>query len=86
MAMALMGRNSHYLAHTIQRQHFNSTAKAVGYGANTEPLLTDFLTRTPAIVEKVRNDLPEGFSEKVADQLLGGPLNAAKAPKSMPAA
>jgi len=34
----------------------------------------------------VRNDLPEGFSEQVADQILGRLLNAAKALEAMPAA
>ncbi|UIN21257.1 type II toxin-antitoxin system HipA family toxin [Herbaspirillum frisingense] len=85
MAMALQGANKHYLAHTILRRHFNSTAKAVGFGADAEPLLTDFIARTPAIVEKVRNDLPEGFSERVADKVLGGLLAAAKALEAMPA-
>ncbi|EJN08339.1 type II toxin-antitoxin system HipA family toxin [Herbaspirillum sp. YR522] len=86
MAMALQGNSKHYLAHTILRRHFNSTAKVVGFGTDAEPLLTDFISRTPAIVEKVRNDLPEGFSEQVADKVLGGILAAAKALAAMPAA
>ncbi|MDQ2822583.1 MAG: type II toxin-antitoxin system HipA family toxin [Pseudomonadota bacterium] len=83
MAMALLGENRHYLAHGIQRRHFNSTAKAVGYGANAEPLLRDFISRTPAIVEQVRAELPAGFSEKVADKILGGVLAAAHALERM---
>ena len=86
MAMALLGSNRHYLAHTIQRRHFNSTAKEVGYGANAEALLQDFIARTPAIVEKVRRELPAGFSEKVADKILGGLLAAAGALEKMPPA
>lgn len=86
MAMALLGSNRHYLAHSIQRRHFNSTAKAVGYGADAEPLLLDFIARTPAIVDKVRGALPEGFSEKVADKILGGLLAAAGALEQMPPA
>jgi len=86
MAMALLGSNRHYLAHNIQRRHFNSTAKEVGYGANAEPLLQDFMARTPAIVEKIRSELPGGFSEKVADKILGGLLAAAKALEKMPPA
>lgn len=83
MAMALLGQNRHYLAHGIQRRHFNSTAKAVGYGANAEPLLRDFIDRTPAIVEQVRSELPAGFSEKTADKILGGVLAAAHALERM---
>ena len=86
MAMALLGSNRHYLAHGIQRRHFNSTAKAVGYGAHAEPLLLDFIARTPAIVEKVRSELPAGFSEKVAEKILGGLLDAAAALQRMPPA
>lgn len=84
MAMALLGNNRHYLAHGIQRRHFNSTAKEVGYGANAEPLLVDFIARTPAVVEKVRSELPAGFSEKVADKILGGLLTAARELEGMP--
>ena len=80
---AALGSNRHYLAHSIQRRHFNSTAKEVGYGANAEPLLQDFIARTPAIVEKVRRELPAVFSEKVADKILGGLLAAAGALEKM---
>lgn len=85
MALALLGTNKHYLAHTIQRRYFNSTAKAVDYGADAEPLLADFISRMPTVVEKVRNDLPDGFSERVADKIFGGLLNAAKALEAMSA-
>ena len=54
------------------RRHFNTTAKKVRYGDNAEPLIQDFIARTPAIVDKVRAELPAGFSEKVADRILDG--------------
>lgn len=84
LAMALLGNNRHYLAHSIQRRHFNSTARAVGYGADAEPLLQDFIARTPAVVDKVQAELPAGFSEKVADQILGGLIASAQALERMP--
>jgi serine/threonine-protein kinase HipA len=34
-------------------------------------------------VDKVRADLPAGFSDKVADKILGGILDAAKALERM---
>ena len=86
MAMALLGSNRHYFAQSIQRRHFNSTAKAVSYVANAEPLLLDIIARTPPIAEKVRGELPVGFSEKVADDILGGLLAAARALEHMPPA
>lgn len=79
MAMALLGKNRHYLARSIMRRHFNSTAKKVGYGEDAESLLQDFVARTPQVVERVRADLPVGFSEQVADKILGGLMDAASA-------
>ena len=83
MAMALLGKNRHYLARGIMRRHFNSTAKKLGYGDSAEPLLQDFINRTTAVVEKVRAELPAGFSEKVADKILGGLLDAGSALEQM---
>lgn len=83
MAMALLGKNRHYLARSIMRRHFNSTAKKVGYSDSAEPLLQDFISRTPAVVDKVRADLPAGFSEKVAEKILDGLLDAANALERM---
>lgn len=66
------------------RRHFNSTAKRIGYGESAEPLIQDFITRTPAVVDKIREELPTGFSEKVADRILGGVLAAVHALEEMP--
>jgi serine/threonine-protein kinase HipA len=85
LAMALLGKNKHYQVHKIERRHFNSTARKVGYGDNAEPLLQEIIARTPEVVEKVRAELPEGFSEQVADKILGGMLAAARALESMSA-
>ncbi|EFK95774.1 HipA N-terminal domain protein, partial [sediment metagenome] len=79
LAMALLGRNRHFHFHTIRRRHFNSTAKKVGYGESAEPLLRDLIERTPAVVDQVRAELPAGFSQVVADKVLGGLLAAARA-------
>lgn len=69
---------------SAQRRHLNSTAKKVGYGQDAEPLLIELIERTPDAVEAVRNDLPAGFSERVADSVLGGLLNAARTLEAMP--
>jgi serine/threonine-protein kinase HipA len=71
--------------HDIQRRHFNSTAKKVGYGESAEPLLQELIARTPAVVAQVQADLPKGFSQEVADKVLGGLLNAARALERMSA-
>jgi len=85
LAMAVVGKNRHCEAERIQRRHFNSTAKRFGYGANAEPLLQELIGRTPAVIEQVQQALPAGFSQKVADKVLGGLQAAAKALGRMPA-
>jgi serine/threonine-protein kinase HipA len=85
LAMALVGKNRQYHMHTVQRRHFNSTAKKMGYGETAEPLLQELIARTPAVVAQVQADLPGGFSQKVADEVLGGLLESAKALQAMPA-
>lgn len=84
-AMALLGKNRHYHVQQIQRRHFNSTARKVGFGADAETLIQDLVARTPAVVAQVGAELPPGFSQVVADTVLGGLLRAAQALEAMPA-
>ena len=72
LAMALLGTQRHYNMHGIQRRHFNSTAKRVGYGPNAEALLQQLLAQTPQVIAQVGAALPKGFSQQVADTVLGG--------------
>jgi serine/threonine-protein kinase HipA len=85
LAMALVGKNRHYEAERIQRRHFNSTAKRFGFGETAEPLLQELIARTPAAIDQVQRDLPGGFSQEVADKVLGGLRSAARALEGMPA-
>lgn len=84
LAMALLGKNRHYRMHDIQRRHFNSTAKMVGYAETAEPLIQAFIAQTPAVVEQMQAQLPRGFSQQVADKVLGGLLSAARTLERMP--
>lgn len=85
LAMALLGKNRHYHMHNIQRRHFNSTARKVGFGENAEPLLNELVARTPEVVAQVQAQLPQGFSQQVADKVLEGLQSAAQALEGMPA-
>lgn len=85
LAMALLGKSKHYRMHEIERRHFNSTAKKVGYAEDAEPLLQDLIARTPEVVAQVQAQLPQGFSQVVADKVLGGLLAAARTLEGMPA-
>ena len=79
LAMALLGKNRHYEMHGIQRRHFNSTAQKVGFAMTAEPIVEELLARTPAVIAEVQADLPQDFSPRVADAILGGIEEAAKA-------
>lgn len=78
LAMALLGKNRHYHVHHVERRHFNSTAKKVGYGESAETLLDELIARTPGVVAQVQAELPGGFSQRVADKVLGGLLASAR--------
>lgn len=72
LAMALLGKQRHYVLHDIQRRHFNSTAQKLGYGSSAESLIEALIERTPAALAEVRAELPEDFSPHVAETVLGG--------------
>lgn len=78
-AMALLGKNRHYEMHRIQRRHFNSTARKVGYASTAEPIIEEVLARTAVAIAEVQRQLPRDFSPRVADSVLSGLEQAAKA-------
>lgn len=72
LAMALLGKNRHYDTQGIQRRHFNNTAQKVGYSSTAEPIIEELLARTPAAIAEVQAELPQDFSPRVRDAILGG--------------
>ena len=70
--MELRGRNLHYWLRDIQRRHFNSTAQKVGYASTVEPIIEELLARTPAAIAEVQAELPQDFSPRVRDAIVGG--------------
>lgn len=79
LSMAVLGKNRHYKMHEIQRRHFNSTAHKVGFALTAEPIINEILARTPAVINEVQADLPQDFSQQVADSILTGLQQAAAA-------
>jgi len=61
MAMALLGKNRQYPMATIQRRHFNSTARQVGFGHDAETVIQDLIARTPGAIKDVQEQLPKDF-------------------------
>jgi serine/threonine-protein kinase HipA len=84
LAMAVSGKNRHYLLKDIQRRHFNAMAPKCGYGASAEPLIQGILERVPGAIAEVNAKLPKGFPQKVADKILRGLQESAKALEAMP--
>lgn len=83
LAMALLGKNRHYVMHTIQRRHFDSTAQKVGYAPTAEPIIEEILARTSAAIARVQAELPRDFSPRVVETILGGLERAAAALAAM---
>jgi serine/threonine-protein kinase HipA len=84
MAMAVAGRNRHYLMKDIQRAHFNAMAARCYYGPNAEPIITRLIVETPKAVEKVSSLLPDGFPAKVSDRIFKRLQNSADRLEAMP--
>ena len=82
--MALLGKNRHYEMQGIQRRHFNSTVQKVGYASTAEPIIEEILVRTPAVIAEVQAELPQDFSPRVLDAILGGLEKAARTLGGMP--
>lgn len=85
LAMAVVGKRRHYQIFNIQRRHFHSTARKVGFGVDAEHVIEDLLQRTPQAIARVQGEIPSGFSQSVADTVLGGLRAAAQALQDMPA-
>ncbi|GAA4334865.1 type II toxin-antitoxin system HipA family toxin [Variovorax defluvii] len=84
LAMAVLGKNKHYQFKTIQRRHFNETARKCLYGPGAEDLIESILTRTTAVIDEVSAMLPKGFPDRVAQTILGGLADSARRLAAMP--
>ena len=72
LAMAVAGKNRHYLMKDVQRRHFNSMAMSCFYGFDAEPIIQQLIERTPAAIKAVASCVPPDFPEKVADRIFTG--------------
>jgi len=72
LAMALMGKNRHYLMKDIQRRHFNTTAARCFYGDDAEDLVERLIVQTPLAIERVGARLPAGFPQQVSEAIFKG--------------
>lgn len=72
MAMAVEGKNRHYLWHSILGRHWEETAKRCGLGSVFRSLVAELLDRTPGAIESVSSRLPKKFPDSVASPILDG--------------
>ncbi len=72
MAMAY-GENRHYKIAELSRRHFEQTAKLCKFDLREmNQIIDEVIAETPAVIETVKNQLPSGFPEKVANPILVG--------------
>jgi serine/threonine-protein kinase HipA len=72
LAMALRGKKKHYRIVDMRRDHFNATARACGLGSDMNGIIDAAVEATPVAVERVGNDLPQGFPPHVFDAITTG--------------
>lgn len=78
LAMAMRGKNKHYLIKEIQRRHFNETATRIGLSEGAEPLIEDILKATPHVISETQKLIPKGFPQRVLEPILNGLNESAK--------
>lgn len=73
LAMAWHGTTRHYRWAKIDRSHYLKTAHAAGIpAAMVDNLLASMREAVPPAIDRVRNGLPEGFPEPIAEAVLEG--------------
>ncbi len=84
MAMAITGKNKHYLFKDIQRKHFNHLARKHFELRDAEDVICHVLDTVPLAIEKMKNKIPNGFPNWVAESVFNGLKNSAQLMGTMP--
>ncbi len=71
MAMAVWGKNRHDKWAEIRREHFEKTAADCGI-SDPNRVIDEIKAMTPGVVERVSQDIPRGFPDRVASAILEG--------------
>lgn len=72
MAMAVLGKNKHYLFKDIQRRHFNNMAGKCFDRIDAEEVIERVLEATPIAIQAMKSKLPEGFPSRIAESIFEG--------------
>jgi serine/threonine-protein kinase HipA len=84
MAMAVLGKNKHYLFKDIQRRHFNSMAGKCFDRVDAEDVIGRVLAATPKAIEAMGSKLPQGFPDWIAESVFKGLRRSAELLERMP--
>ena len=76
--MAVSGKNRHYRVREITRRHFEQTARLAGLGSAMDSIISDVVTRTPSVIQKVGEALPTGFPPRLFESITRGLARSAK--------
>ena len=85
MAMAVLGKNKHYLFKDIQRRHFNNMAGKCFNRISAEGVIGRVLEATPRVIESMTTKLPKGFPNWIAESVFNGLRATAGLLERMPA-
>lgn len=84
MAMAVLGKNKHYLFKDIQRRHFNNMAGKCFDRIDAEKVIGQVLEATPIAISAMKSKLPEGFPDWIAESVFNGLQVSAELLEKMP--
>lgn len=84
MAMAILGKDKHYLFKDIQRRHFNNMAGKCFDRDSAEDVINQILEATPRVIESMTGKLPAGFPDQIAESVLNGLRKSAALLERMP--
>jgi len=84
MAMAILGKNKHYLFKDIQRRHFNSMAARCFDRVDAEDVIGRVLEAVPRAIEATGSRLPEVFQDWIAESVFKGLRQSAELLERMP--
>ena len=79
MAMAAIGKNTHYKWNEITPRHWISTAEKCGLEKYAHKVFAELIDTTPIAIAEVEKILPASFPENVATSILKGLQTKAKA-------
>ena len=77
MAMAVRGKNRHYLWKEISARHWLETATRCGF-SEMKSIMDEVIAQTPKVVEQAKARLPRRFPTDIAETILKGTVDAAR--------